>query len=259
MSLLGGSAGRRALVVLTVAWAVSCSSNKKTLLLVNVKLGVGVSPPTSVSLAVSAAGTPLGSTEFSWSRAKQDVLQAGIFLPAGVTGTVRADADGTGPFGAKTAGSTGDRVIVAGITNGPFDLILLTASGGFADAGTPEAGAPPTEADALGPDLANSDLPNADATRVLPDAGVAEVGASDANSAEVLPPTPDGGAVEVVAGDASVAEAALVVPDDAGHGDSPVDAAVPKFDRPPADASEIDAPSGEDAASDSADAEPDTD
>jgi hypothetical protein len=174
MTLLRGTAARTALVVLTVAWAVACSSDKKTLLLINVKLGADVSPPTTVSLTVTPvtpAGiplSPLGSAAFSWPEAKKDILQAGIFLPDGVSGAVRVDADGTGP-GGKTAGFADNLTIVAGQTNGPVDLMLLTVVS-TEDAGTPEAGLPSTGADALEPDLANPEV-----APVVSDGGGAEV------------------------------------------------------------------------------------
>ncbi|HJX51234.1 MAG TPA: hypothetical protein VJ801_00580 [Polyangia bacterium] len=180
MILLRGTAATRVLVVLTVACAVACSSDKKTLLLVNVRLAADVSPPTTVSLTVTPIApdgsllSPLGSTAFSWPQA--NVLQAGIFLPDGVSGNVRVDADGTAPSG-KTAGSA-DVQIVAGQTNGAFDVMLLTVVS-TPDAEAPEAGLPATGADALGSDLANSDV-----ARVAPDGGGAEASLA----------TPDGGA-----------------------------------------------------------------
>lgn len=209
MTLLRGTAVRTVLVVLAVAWAVACSSDKKTLLLVNVRLGADVSPPTTVSLTVTPVTTagsasPLGSAAFSWSEAKKDILQAGIFLPDGVSGAVRVDADGTGPSG-KTAGIADNLTIMAGQTNGPVDLMLLTVVS-TDDAGMPEAVLPPTGADAMGPDLANSDL-----APVVPDGGGAEVSSVD------------GGAAEASAVDANGAELAPVA-SDGGAGDAPVDA-----------------------------------
>jgi hypothetical protein len=221
---LRGTAARLALVVLMAAGAVACSSSKKTLILVNVRLGAGVLPPTTVSLTVAAAGNPLGSTEFSWSKAKQDILQAGIFLPAGVTGAVTVDADGTGPFGAKTAGSTGEQTIVAGQTNGPVDLILLAVVNND-DGGTPDSGEPATEADALGPDLTTSEV-----ARVLPDGGGVEVPSA----------TRDGG----------VAETPPVAPNDGGAEDSPIDGST----LPVVDAPDVDAPAAHDTGPATADA-----
>jgi len=173
---LRGTAARLALVVLMAAGAVACSSSKKTLILVNVRLGAGVLPPTTVSLTVAAAGNPLGSTEFSWSKAKQDILQAGIFLPAGVTGAVTVD----------------EQTIVAGQTNGPVDLILLAVVNND-DGGTPDSGEPATEADALGPDLTTSEV-----ARVLPDGGGVEVPSAtrDGGVAETPPVAPNDGGAE---------------------------------------------------------------
>ena len=171
MIALRGIASKLALVVLAAATTVACSSENKTLLLVNVSLPATSSVVIdSVSLSVTGAGV----TDFPWSKAKAGTLQAGIFLPDSMAGDVTVTAVGKLGGSPLLQGSqTGS--VLAGKTNGPITVTLTPISTG--DAGSPEIG---PAADTAAADLADHDL-----APTVPDGGASDV-RLDANRAESI-------------------------------------------------------------------------
>jgi hypothetical protein len=171
MNARRGLVNKLAWLGLAAALTLACSSDKKTLLLVDVSLLPGVAAPTSVTIDVATAGGPLGSEDFDWAEAKNGILQAGVYLPDGVVGTVTVTATGKAGGVAQSRDSK-PAEIIADKTNGPVALALgsIEAAG---DAG-------------------------ADAASVSPDSGVAEV----AGDAGRLPDTAKPGS-EVGGNDAS--------------------------------------------------------
>jgi len=219
------TAGARAVVALAAVWAAACSSEKKTLLLVNVSLGDGVTAPTTISLAASSGTTTLGSTDFPWSQASNGVLRTGIYLPDRAAGSVTVVATGT-TDGQPTASGSQTTTIQAGQTNGPLDVQLQkTVAGSVDDGGAPEAGAPPAETDALASDAANPD-----GVAVVPDGGGADVPAVDGKGS--APPETDGGEAGIDSGVSESGRPASDGPEgdiarDASAADAPSDASPP--------------------------------
>jgi hypothetical protein len=226
--LLRGTAGNRALLVLAVAWAVACSSEKKTLLLVDVSLGSGVPAPASVSLTVTGTSGSLGSTSFSWPQQGATTLHAGVYLPDSAADGVGVAALAT--VAGQTESASLDGIsITAGKTNGPVTLTLQIVTS------VPDA-APPAP-DALAPDLATADV-----VPVVPDGGRADVLAVDVGGAESAPVALDGGHAEVSATDGNGPESGPLG-SDGGSVDVPaVDGNVPDVPLPPTDGPAIDAP-----------------
>jgi hypothetical protein len=241
MILLRGTLGRT-LIVLAAASAVACSSDKKTLLLVDVSLGAGVDPPDTVSLTVTKDHSPLGAAAFSWSKAKNGTLRTGVYLPDSATGSVDITAVGTAGSIPTGAGQGTVGPIQAGQTNGPYKLTLqIPSSGG--DAGVPDTGAD-----------AAADLNNPEVAPIAPDGGGADLLAVDGRGAESA--VPDGGNNEVLAVDGWGPESGLPS-DDAG--DAPVDGNLPDAPLPSLDGPGVDAPINSDTAPATPDAAPEPD
>jgi hypothetical protein len=241
MTLLREITGIRVFIVLTAALAVACSSDKKTLVEVQVSLGTGVATPSDVSVTVTPVNSaPLGSWTFPWSQAQNGTLFAGVFLPDSAAGEVTIAATGAVPDATLTETASVDATIQAGQTNGPYTLTLqIHSSGG--DAGVPDVGA-----DAV------ADLNNQDAAPISPDGGGADLLVVDGRGAESA--VPDSGSDGVSAVDGWGPESGL--PRDGG-GDAPVDGNLPDAPLPSLDGPDVDAPITSDTAPATPDATPD--
>jgi hypothetical protein len=151
MNARRGHMGRLAWLGLAAVLVLACTKDKNTLLLVDVSLQPGVTAPESVTIDVVAGGASVGSVDFAWSEAKNEILQTGTYLPEGVAGPVTVTATG------KTAGVAQSRdsqpaQILTDKTNGPFKLFLKAievAGDAGADAVSPDAGATETSGDAV--------------------------------------------------------------------------------------------------------------
>jgi len=211
MTASRGTTDKLALLVLAASLAVACSSDKRTLLLVNVSLQSGVPAPDSVFLEVTAAGSSFGTAQFPWSQAKNGILQAGVFLPDGVPGSVTVTAIGQTAVGATVGvASQSDVAIQTGTTNGPISL-QLAAGGGPPDGGLPDGG--PAS------DTASADL--ADSAPVTLDGGASEGRAGDGNVldggvAESAPPDGNDGGTDVPATDTNKSDSAPPTDADGG-------------------------------------------
>lgn len=200
MNARHGLVNRLAWLGLATMLTLACTSDKKTLLLADISLLPGVPAPTSVTLDISTAGGPLGSEDFNWAEAKNGILQAGVYLPDGIFGSVTVTATGmAGGVAQSRASSPAD--IIADKTNGPVRL-SLGALEVVGDAGV--------DASVISPDAAETEVAG-DAGRlpdaVLPspevggadlsddggvDASVSDAPEKDANLAPVDAPVEDG-------------------------------------------------------------------
>jgi hypothetical protein len=241
MTLLREITGRRVLIVLTAALAVACSTDKKTLVEVQVSLGDRVATPSDVSVTVTPVNSALlGSWTFRWSQAQNGTLFAGVFLPDSAAGKVTIAATGSVPDNTVMETASVDATIQAGQTNGPYTLTLqIQSSGG-------DAGVPDTGVDAV------ADLP--DAAPIAPDGGGADLLAVDGSGAESA--VPDGGPDGVSAVDGNGPESGL--PSDDG-GDAPVVGDLPDAPLPSLDGPGVDAPINSDTAPATPDAAPEPD
>jgi len=230
MNWLAGTAGKRALILLAAIWAAACSSDKKTLLLVDVSLGLEVPAPGSVSLTVTKGTVRIGVTDFAWP-AQGAILHAGVYLPDSAVGTVSITATGVAG-GAQEIASAPDVPIVAGQTNGPVNMTLETSV--VVPDGGPPAGADAlpdleiSDANAVGLDGGNIDGPAVDGGGVDTVPVALDSGAADGNSPDSVLPGADGG----VTVDAGVLDAPLPAFDGPGV-DSPGDAASAQADATP--------------------------
>jgi hypothetical protein len=223
MTLLREITGKRALIVLAAAFAVACSSDKKTLVEVQVSLGDGVATPSDVSVTVTPVNSAqLGPWIFSWSQAQNGTLFAGVFLPDSAAGKVIIAATGAVPDATVAGTASVAETIHAGQTNGPYALILeIPSSGG--DAGVPDTGA--------------------EVVPIVPDGGGADLLVVDGRGAESA--VPDGGGGP---------ESGLPSGD---GGDAPVDGNLPDTFLPSSDGPGVDAPINSDTAPATPDAAPD--
>ncbi len=115
--------GKLAWLGLAAALTLACSEDKKTLLLVDVSLQADVAAPASVTIDVLAAGVPVGSVDFDWAKAKNGILQAGVFLPDSMAGLASVTA--TGKIGGVVQSRGFVEVsLLAEKTNGPISLVL---------------------------------------------------------------------------------------------------------------------------------------
>lgn len=144
-----GFVGRLALAAVL---ALACSSDKKTLLLVDVGLQPGVTAPTSLTIDVSAAGVPVGSQDYEWKGATNGIRQIGIYLPEGVAGAVMVTATGKSGGVAQSRASKETNVL-ADKTNGPVRLLLDI----LVVVGDGDAGVEPVPSDADAADVARHD------------------------------------------------------------------------------------------------------
>jgi hypothetical protein len=241
MTLLREINGKRVLIALTAALAVACSTDKKTLVEVQVSLGDRVATPSDVSVTVTPANSaPLGPWTFRWSQAQNGTLFAGVFLPDSAAGKVTIAATGAVPDATVTGTASVDATIQAGQTNGPYKLTLqIPSSGG--DAGVPDTGAD-----------AAADLNNPDAAPIAPDGGGADLLAVDGRGAESA--VPDGSPDGVSAVDGWGPESGLPSHD---GGDVPVDGNLLDAPLPSLDGPGVDAPINSDTAPATPDAAPD--
>ena len=241
MTLLREITGRQVFIVLTAALAVACSSDKKTLVEVQVSLGAGVATPSDVSVTVTPVDSaPLGPWTFRWSQAQNGTLFAGVFLPDSAAGEVTIAATGAVPDATVTETASVDATIQAGQTNGPYTLTLQIHSSG-SDAGVPDTGADAVE-----------DLNNPDVAPIAPDGGSADLLAVDERGAESA--VPDTGPDGVSAVDGWGPESGLPSHD---GGDAPVDGNRPDAPLPSLDGPGVDAPISSDTAPATPDAAPD--
>jgi hypothetical protein len=209
MNARRGFADKLAWLGLAALLALGCSSDKKTLLLLDVSLQPDLAAPTSVTVDVSAAGVAVGSEDFAWAEAKNGILRVGAYLPDGVSGLISVTATGKTDGVAQSRASK-DANVLADRTNGPVSL-TLNAIEVVGDAGI-DAGADASPAlsdaadgsDGAGrlPDAApnsedgGSDISKDDAGAVAlndggKDASVADAPAPDANSGVVDAPVGD--------------------------------------------------------------------
>jgi hypothetical protein len=169
---------RAAFLVLLVL--AGCGSGKRPLILVDVDAaGLTVE---SVRIDVSKGGGPLATKTFS---AVTGLIRAGIYLPAGTSGSVQVAAAGL--RGSTEVGRSASMTVTvsAGSTAGPFTLALAGTAVQPDGGSPPDGGAPPPPADGGAP---HDTAPSPDAALDTP----ADVvpGAPDGPSAapDVLPP-----------------------------------------------------------------------
>jgi len=162
MTLLREITGRRVFIVLTAALAVACSSDKKTLVEVQVSLGAGVAPPSDVSVTVTPVDSaPLGPWTFRWSQAQNGDAVCRGFSPRQRGRRGHDCGNGRGP------GCHGDGNGFSGCDDSgradqwPVHVDLADPSSG-SDAGVPDTGADAVE-----------DLNNPDVAPIAPDGGSA--------------------------------------------------------------------------------------
>jgi len=135
----------RALAILALVLGVACSGGRP-LVLVEVSLAESGLKPTTVEISVTPSGGSPVTRTFEWSNARNDVLSAGIFLPADVSGSVMVRAAGMDAGGAFEA--TGTASVEKGKATAPVPLALRrVASGPPPDGGAPlpDAGGPGVE------------------------------------------------------------------------------------------------------------------
>lgn len=184
-------------VVLAGLFAISCSSDKKTWLDIDVQPGAGVGAPDKVQLTVDGPGGPLSSQEVAWSRAANGVLQVALSLAVDGPTTVTVTAKGVTGAQVTSSDSKAGVPIQKDQENGPVKLVLTAnvistpdggtetpTDGGVAEVGTaspdtaptlPDGGSDtPVGTDATPPVDATSPI---DATPVSPDATAADTAA----------------------------------------------------------------------------------
>jgi hypothetical protein len=192
--------------------SAACSSNdERSLVVLDIKLGSGVTAPDSVHLSASTS-TEVKTADVPWAKAANGVLEVGLFIPSGVAGPVKITAQGMRRDKAVLEGSLESVNLKTGGSVGPFALELnaivsppIDDGGvdGGVDGGTFEAGAPDAEAgaaDAGAPDAGAADGPapdagSADSAKPL-DLAIADVASADVPLAldvsDTNPVQPDG-------------------------------------------------------------------
>ncbi len=181
-------------VLLLGILAAACSSkDERSLVVVDVQLGSGVTAaPDSVHLSAKSGGNEVKTADVPWSKATNGVLEVGLFISSGVSGEVTISAQGkrqgeTQPFLESTDQPA---TLKVGGSVGPVQLVLsaiAVAPDGGVDAGASDGA----------PDVASTDAIALDAGRDvgLPDGPISETGFVDrANS-------PDEKAADVGSGD----------------------------------------------------------
>jgi hypothetical protein len=132
-------------LVLAGLFAISCSSDKKTWLSVDVQLGAGVDAPEKVQLSVDGpSGAPLTSQEVAWSKAVNGVLKLALSVPVDGATTVSVAAKGITGAQVTSSASKAGVAIQKDQENGPITLELkaggITTPDGGTDAETPVDG-----------------------------------------------------------------------------------------------------------------------
>jgi hypothetical protein len=158
------------LLAIGVQLAACSSSDERSLVLVDVRLGSGALAPEFVHLSAMNAGAEVKTADPAWTPPASNTLSVGLFIPAGVTGPVTIAAQGHRGGAIVLEGALAQAVTLkVGGSVGPFELVLAKAV------------VPPTEYDA-GVDAGNVEVGGAEAGGFdghSPDLRAAEVGSGE--------------------------------------------------------------------------------
>ena len=127
--------------------AGACASDdERSLVLLDIKLGVGVAAPQQVVLSAAQGGVEVKTATVPWGTAGSGPLKVGFFIPSGITGPVIIAAKAYTDNVLVAEGRLASEIpLEAGATVGPFDLILdlpvvtPPLSDGGVDTGTADA------------------------------------------------------------------------------------------------------------------------
>jgi|GEM_PF-5362614 len=223
--MLKSNFAKLAFVLFIGALPAACSSSdQRSLVVLDLQLGAGVSAPDSIHLVATASGTTdeVRAADVSWSNPSKSTMQIGLFIPSGVAGPVDIIAQAIRGNIPIAAGSLASVALKVGGTVGPHTLVLDLSVVGPAgdDAGVDGGGSVPVGIDAGVPDTTISDAPGADTTlpqdtgvrdgstrdvSLSADAADAPPARLDADAVDTNPAQPDGSAVGPDAADASEA------------------------------------------------------
>jgi hypothetical protein len=155
--------------------AACSSSDERSLVLVDLQLGTGVSPPDTVHVSASQSSVEVKGYDIPWGGAGVGPKQVGVFVPSGVSGQVTISAKAFVGSAIVAEGRIADPVTLkSGGSVGPFVLVLAPpgVAPPVSDGGVDLAG---SEAGASSPEVNDTATPES-----AVDAGRPETGRPDA-------------------------------------------------------------------------------